>query len=168
MEKKAITVFTGLLGLCYSIQSFAICPICTIAVAAGVGLSRWFGIDDTITGLWIGGLTVSLIWWTVDWFDRKHFKFIGRNIITAALYYLFIVVPLYYYDILGHPLNILWGIDKLFLGIAIGSVLFFVGAVWYFQIKKQNGGHAQFPFQKVVMPLSLLIVASMIFFFITR
>ncbi len=33
----------------------AICPICTIAVGAGVGFSRYLGIDDTIAGLWIGG-----------------------------------------------------------------------------------------------------------------
>ena len=168
MKKTAIIIATCFAGLFYSLQAFAICPLCTIAVAAGVGLSRYLGIDDTITGLWIGGLTVSMILWTIDWFDRKNFKFIGRNFITAILYYLFIVFPLYFYDVLGHPLNVLWGVDKLFLGIAIGSVVFFIGAIWYFYIKKNNDGHAYFPFQKVVMPIAPLIILSIVFYFITK
>jgi len=32
-------------------KALAVCPICTVAVGAGVGLSRWLGIDDTIN--WI-------------------------------------------------------------------------------------------------------------------
>ncbi len=168
MKKVSIIIATCFLGLFYSIQSFAICPLCTIAVAAGVGLSRWLGIDDTITGLWIGGLTISMIWWTIDWFNRKNFRFIGRNILTTLAYYLMIVVPLYYYDVLGHPLNILWGVDKLFLGISLGSIFFFVGAVWYFHIKKNHDGHAYFPFQKVVMPVAPLIIMSVVFYFITK
>lgn len=168
MKKKLILLTTGFAVLFYSIQSYAICPICTIAVAAGVGLSRYLGIDDTISGLWIGALTVSLIFWTVDWFDRKKIQFIGRNFLTAIAYYLIVVVPLYYTDILGHPLNVLWGFDKLFLGIAIGSVFFFVGAVSYFYMKKHHGGHAYFPFQKVAQPVVPIIILSIIFYYLTK
>ena len=168
MKKIVIVAPIFFAGLLYSLQTYAVCPLCTIAVVAGVGLSRYLGIDDTITGLWIGGATVSLILWTIDWFDRKNFRFIGRNFITAILYYSMIVLPLYYYDILGHPLNVLWGVDKLFLSLAIGSVVFFIGAIWYFYIKKNNDGHAYFPFQKVVMPIAPLIILSIVFYFITR
>lgn len=167
--KKTIIIMTACFtGLLFSLKTFAVCPLCTIAVAAGVGLSRYLGIDDTITGLWIGGLTVSIILWTIDWFNRKNFCFIGRNFITAILYYLILVVPLYYYDVLGHPLNVLWGIDKLFLGITIGSICFLMGAIGYFYMKKNNDGHAYFPFQKVVMPVAPLIILSIVFYFMTR
>jgi hypothetical protein len=49
----AVAVFAGLF---FAETASAICPLCTIAVGAGVGLSRWIGVDDAVTGLWIGGL----------------------------------------------------------------------------------------------------------------
>jgi len=56
-------------------KALAVCPICTLAVGAGVGLSRWLGIDDTISGLWVGGLIVSLIYWTIDWLGEEKYSF---------------------------------------------------------------------------------------------
>ena len=35
------------------------------------------------------------------------------------------------------------------------------------KIKRENGGHAKFAFQKVVVPLSFLIVVTIIFWLIT-
>ena len=64
--------------------------------------------------------------------------------------------------------NTLWGIDKFLLGTIVGTVCFWVGARWYLNIKRNHGGHAMFPFQKVVMPISLLLVATVIFWFITK
>ncbi|MFA6048137.1 MAG: hypothetical protein WCV59_03880 [Parcubacteria group bacterium] len=146
----------------------AVCPICTVAVGAGVGFSRWLGIDDTVTGLWVGGLTVSMIMWTISWMDKKNFHFMGRKILTVVGYYALIVAPLYWMGIMGHPFNTLWGMDKLLLGTIIGSVGFFLGGIWYYRIKAKNGGHSFFPFQKVVMPISPLIILSIFFYFLTK
>jgi len=146
----------------------AVCPVCTIAVGAGVGLSRWLGIDDTITGLWIGGLTVSMIMWTLNWLQKKKYIFRGKEILVSLAYYVFIVVPLYRMEIMGHPYNTLWGVDKLLLGIIIGSTFFFVGGVWYYYLKKKNDGHTYFPFQKVVMPVAPLVVLSVVFYLLTK
>jgi len=60
------------------------------------------------------------------------------------------------------------GVDKLLIGIIVGSFGFWFGAEWYFDLKKKNGGHAHFPFQKVVMPISSLIIMSIIFYFLTK
>ena len=156
-----------LLSLSY-MSAYAICPICTIAVGMGVGLSHWLGIDDTITGLWIGGLTISLILWTIDWFNKKSIHFPGRNFITVVLYYFMVLFPLRQGHILGHPLNVLWGVDKLILGVLFGSVLFILSSVSYFYLKKHNHNRAYFPFQKVVMPVLPLVIFSVIFYIITR
>jgi len=152
----------------FTSQAQAICPICTVAVGAGVGLAQWFGIDDIITGIWVGGLTVSLIGWTINWFNKKNIRFYGRKILIILFYYGIIVIPLYYKGLIGHPLNKLWGIDKLLLGIIIGSIAFFAATVWYFILKKNNNDHAYFPFQKIIMPVSCLILLSMIFYFIAK
>jgi hypothetical protein len=169
LRKKIFNLILLALGgiLFFPSQTLAVCPICTVAVGAGVGFSRWLGIDDTITGLWIGGLIVSLILWTISWLDKKNIFFKGRAFWIAFGYYALTVAPLYPMDIIGHPYNKFWGIDKLLLGIILGSLFFFLGAQSYTLIKKKLG-HAQFPFQKVVMPILPLIALSVFFYFLTK
>jgi len=150
------------------ISAQAICPVCTIAVGAGIGLSRWLGIDDTITGLWVGGLIVSMILWTLNWMRRKEINFKGKRTIVFLGYYLIIIAPLYWMKIIGHPFNKILGIDKLLFGIIFGSLAFWSGGMFYYQLKKKNNGHAYFPFQKVLMPIAPLIILSIIFYFITK
>lgn len=168
-KTKAIILSIFAISLLFAKKALAVCPICTIAVGAGVGLSRYLGIDDTITGLWIGGLTVSMITWTESWLDKKNIRFKGRVYANIAGYFLLIVVPLYYSGIIGNPLNTLCacGLDKLLFGIIAGSIGFWFGASLYFHLKEKNNGHAYFPFQKVVMPVMPLIILSLIFYFLT-
>ncbi|PJB17943.1 hypothetical protein CO116_00420 [Candidatus Falkowbacteria bacterium CG_4_9_14_3_um_filter_38_19] len=144
----------------------AVCPICTVAVCGSVGLSQWLGIDDTITGLWLGGLAVSLIAWTIDWLNKKNLRFLGRKPLIVLIYYAAIIWPLYQFNLASHPYNKLWGFDKLFLGIFVGSIAFLIGALSYKYLKKKNNGRAYFPFQKIIIPISLLILLSFIFYFI--
>lgn len=169
MTKKIfISLLVTLGGLFFiSSKALAVCPVCTVAVGAGVGFSRWLGIDDTITGLWIGGSIVSLIIWTMNWLEKKQIIFIGIGFIITLGYYLLIVLPLCYSEIIGHPYNTIWGLDKLLIGIASGSFFFFLGA-WSYNLIKEKNGKAQFPFQKVVMPVAPLIIFSVIFYFITK
>lgn len=170
---KKYLLFFVFLALLAVPKAQAVCPVCTIAVGAGVGVSRWLGIDDTISGLWIGGLIVSMIMWTLNWLDKKNIRFAGRVILTVLAYYAIVIWPLFWLKIggttiMGHPLNKMWGIDKLLLGIIIGSIAFFLGAVWYDYLKKKNDNRAHFPFQKVAMPIAPLIILSAVFYFITR
>jgi hypothetical protein len=165
-----ISLITLVAGLFLARPALAVCPICTVAVAAGVGLSRYLGIDDAITGLWVGGLIVSMITWTESWLEKKNIRFKGRIFVNILGYYALIVIPLYYSGIIGNPLNTLCacGLDKLLFGIIAGSLAFWFGASWYFYLKEKNNGHAYFPFQKVVMPISPLIILSIIYYFLTK
>ena len=160
-------IFAGLLA---SPVARAVCPVCTIAVAGGVGLSRWLGIDDSITGLWVGGLIVSMIVWTITWLNKKNIRFFGRKIIVVLAYYIAVVLPLYLKGIIGHSANTFCGcgIDKLIVGISSGTIGFTIGALLNHYLKKRNQGKAYFPFQKVVLPVSPLIIFSVIFYFLTR
>lgn len=164
-------IFTFLfLNICYLIfptSAHAVCPVCTIGVVAGLGLSRWLGVDDTVSGIWIGGLLVSLTGWTVSWLKGRKINFKGMAAITAAVYYTSVVIPLYWNELIGHPLNKLWGIDKLILGIAFGTIIFIIAVLAYEIMKKKNSGHAHFKFEKVIIPVFSLIVLSVIFYLIT-
>lgn len=143
-----------------------ICVICTAAVGAGVGLSRWLGVDDTITGLWLGALTASLALWTINWLNGKKIKFFGRQPLIFLVYYASIIWPLNYYNIIGQPLNRLWGFDKLTLGMAVGAIGLIIGVLSNEYLKKRNDEKVYFPFQKVVVPLSALAILNLAFYII--
>ncbi|EKE01409.1 MAG: hypothetical protein ACD_21C00141G0001 [uncultured bacterium] len=157
-----------LFSLLISTTGFAVCPLCTFAVGAGIGLAQYLGIDDTISGIWIGGLIVSLIAWTISWCNKKNVHFYGRKILITIIYYGMIIIPLYYCGIMGHALNRFWGMDKILLGIIVGSIVFFSGALSYGLLKKKNDNKAYFSFQKVVMPVLPLIILSIIFYYLTK
>lgn len=157
----------------------AVCPVCVVAVGAGLGLSEYLGIDDTIAGTWIGGLLVAMILWTITWFDKKNWlagrreknkisnKDI-RNILITGAYYGLVIWPLFSQGFIGSPDNRLFGIDKILLGTALGSVGFLAANLWYNDLKKKNNDHAWFPFQKVAWPFGFLIILSLIFYFLTK
>lgn len=147
---------------------WAVCPVCTVAVGAGLEGARLLGVDDVITGIWAGGLTLSLFFWTAGWLKKRG--------VNSALWQ--IVVPFVVcYGLLGavyalpgveFGVNTLWGVDKFLLGVVVGTVAFYFGARWYKKIKRDNGGHAKFAFQKVVVPISFLMIATAIFWLITK
>lgn len=167
--RKGITLFLfSFFFLFSSKNALAFCPVCTFAVAGGVGLSRFLGVDDTVTGLWIGALTVALIIWTLNWFSKKNIDFYAKKIVTSAGYFTLIVAPLWYSDVVGHPLNKLWGADKLIVGIIFGSAFFLLGGAVHFRLKKKNNEQVYFPFQKVVFSIAPLVVLSLVFYIITK
>ncbi len=157
-----------LLSLLVATPAAAQCPVCAAGAVAGVGLARMLGVDDTISGLWVGGMMVALVTWTINWFNKKNIRFKGRIILTTLVYYIvFLFAPLYLWtNLLTDPYNMLWGMNKLLLGTIVGSIAFFAANLWYQSIKRRNGNHAWFPLQKVVWPIGSLLILSAAFFFI--
>lgn len=146
----------------------AFCPVCTVAAGAGVGLTRWLGIDDTIAGIWIGGLLISISAWTAGWLKKKGIKIRGLFWVSLVFFATITIVPLYYYGVMGHPWNTFWGMDKLLLGNIFGAIFFLAGGCIYKIFKTKNGGRAHFPFEKVVLPVAPLIILSAVFYFLTK
>lgn len=68
MKKYFLTIISTLL---FALPAKAACPVCVVAVGAGLGLSEYLGIDDSIAGIWIGGLLIALTIWTINWFNKK-------------------------------------------------------------------------------------------------
>jgi len=168
--KNKIIALSAAGGLAFALKAQAVCPVCVVAVGAGLGLSEYLGIDDTIAGIWIGGLLVALIIWTINWLNKKNW--LGdnkdwRDILIVVLYYGLTLWPLWGQGFIGNPANRFWGLDKLIIGIGAGSVGFLIMTLWYDKIKKRRG-RAYFPFQKVAMPVGALAVLSLVFYFLTN
>jgi hypothetical protein len=168
MKNKIIYFLTLSLSFLVAKTTFAVCPVCAIAVGAGLGLSRWLGVDDLITGTWVGGLLVTISWWTVEWLDSKKIKFKGRKILITLAYYLLTIAPLYYMGIMGHPYNQFWGIDKLLLGIIVGTIFFFGGSILNLWLKKKNGGKVYIKFQRVIIPVAILLLISLFWYLLLK
>lgn len=166
MKLKLIALLTGLF-LAIPVKTLAVCPLCTVAVGAGLGVSRWIGIDDVVTGIWIGGLILSSGLWLADWIGKKGWKIPYKETVSVGVFFLFIIPPLYWAKMIGIANNTLWGVDKILLGTIIGSVLFFLGVSIDKWLRTTNNNKVYIYYQKVIIPIFLLSVASFIFYLIT-
>jgi len=156
-----------LFTLFYSLSTpaaYAICPVCTVAVAAGLGLSRYLGIDDAVSSIWIGGLILSVSFWSIDWLGKKKVNFKYLNLLVIAFWYALTLIPLQLTGIMGHPFNTIRGVDKILFGTAVGSVFFLLG-MWADKKVREKRGKQLFAFQKVVFPVTALAIISLVMYF---
>ena len=141
----------------------AVCPVCTVAVGAGLEGARLLGVDDVITGIWAGGLTLSLFFWTAGWLKKRGVTNFWAQVVLPFVGYYALLGAVYFMPGVTFGQSRLWGIDRFLLGTIVGTVAFYLGARWYVKLKRENGGRAKFPFQKVVVPLSFLMLATAVF-----
>lgn len=156
-----ITIATA--SLLVTKPALAVCPICTVAVGAGLGFSRWLGIDDSIAGIWVGGLIVSFVFWTFDWLEKKNINYPGKKISVIAGWYLLSIGPLFLTDVTTFSLT-----NNLNIGIVVGSIAFWSAADWHFYLREKNDSRVYFPFQKVAIPVTTLTILSIVFYFFTK
>lgn len=171
MKKYLKFIFPSVLFLLLAGKAQAVCPVCIVGVGAGLGFSRWLGIDDIVASLWLGAMLVGLSLWTISWLDKKKIKFKGRKILIFVAYYGLTAVSLWpfpQYTNIGHPGHSLWGIDKLVLGIVIGSIVFAAAVLGHEKLKKHHGDKSYFPLQRVIVPIAVLVIFSLIFYFLTK
>ncbi|MBU2036330.1 hypothetical protein KKC36_02690 [Patescibacteria group bacterium] len=150
--------------------SHAVCPLCIITVGAGLGLSRFLGIDDLATGVWLGGFITSFSFLSTNWLYKKEFfKKFKKIYLTLGNYFLYILLtflPLHFAGITGHY-NKIAGIDKLLIGTFVGTLVF-LASIYLDKKVREKYKKQLFNYQKVVFPVSLLAILSLIFYFITR
>jgi hypothetical protein len=163
---KKIKILSGLIAVGLSITNFAsaqVCPVCVVAIGAGLGFSRWFGIDDVVASIWIGALLTAITIGTISWMKHKKWDFPDFEVVVTLSYILLTYIPLYYAGIVGHPANMIWAMDKILVGSTIGTTVFFIGHWINLFMKSKNNGMAFFPYQKVVIPFATVLITSLIF-----
>lgn len=157
-----ILSFAFLLTLLYTFPSFAnpACAVCTVGVVVGLEFARNLGVDDGVIAIWAGALLALIGYWTILWFDKKGWNFKFRNSILMLLS-LSLIGGVYIKDLVytPRPIGIFYLDPFLFCAIA-GFLILIYSSVFYQWMKAKNGGHAHFPFEKVVLPIALLTIAS--------
>jgi len=163
----ALTLLVGL-RMFFPTVVLAVCPICTVAVGAGLGLSRFLGIDDSISGIWIGGLTLSMSFWLIDWLRKRikngELRIKNYELLIFTGMYAIVLIPLWYGKIIGHSMNTILGIDKILFGAVLGSLAFLFGK-WADKKVREKKGKQLFLYQKVAFPVVSLVIASLIIYY---
>lgn len=139
------------------------CAVCTVAVGASLEIARSLGVDDSVVGVWAGAFLVLLGYWTIKWFDKKNWNFKWRNpiiliISVAMIGFMYISQMQYHAEVIG----ILY-LDPFLFSVLVGALVLIFSSDFYQWMKARNGGHAHFPFEKVVVPVAALLIASIYF-----
>ena len=144
-----------------SVMANPACPVCTIAVGAGLDIARRLGVPDSIVGLWAGALLTLLGYWMLKWMDKKNWHFRGRDTIVIVLSVAMIGF-VYLGTVRYNPVSICGAfvMDPVLFGTICGALIFVGMGKLYQWMKNKNGGHAHFPFEKVVLPVVALVLAS--------
>jgi len=141
----------------------AVCPLCTVAAACGMGLSHYLGVDDLISGLWIGAFFFSLSFWFIDYLEKRKIKFILRDFLVFFLFYLLGFLSLK--GFIGYSSNKIFGLDKLVFSIILGTFVSTIAVSFDRMLRKRNQGRVYFTYQKVILPLIFLVISTLILYF---
>ena len=139
------------------------CAVCTVAVGASLEIARHYGVDDCVVGVWAGALLALLGYWLILWFEKKNWNFAGRDFWLMALSvgsigFMYISEIPYSPQIIG-----VFYLDPLLFSTILGALTFIYVSKFYQYMKAKNGGHAHFPFEKVVLPVLALVLLSLYF-----
>jgi len=145
--------------------SLAICPVCVVAIGAGVGILKSYGIDDLVSGIWYGALILSTYFSIMDYLEKKNIRFLFRKLLVFILTYLVFVAPIYLFEDIKLNLSTqkIFGMDRIVLGVILGSIILFLAKITDQKLREKNNGKGYFPFQKVIIPILYLIISSIIF-----
>ena len=155
--------------LCFiSINAYAnpACAVCTVAVGASLEIARRMGVDDSVVGVWSGAFLLLLGYWTIKWFDKKRWFFKGRDFIILASSVAMILF-MYIGSLVYTPKAILiFWIDPFLFATICGALVLHYSSEFYQWMKRKNGGHAHFPFEKVAVPVIALCLTAKLFSYI--
>lgn len=140
------------------------CAVCTVAVGASLEIARWLGVDDCVVGVWAGAFMVLVGYWAIKYCDKKNWNFAGRNTLMMLIC-LSSIGFLYFGEIVYQPRVLLYVfyLDPFLFSFLSGALVFDLSSRFYQWMKAKNGGHAHFPFEKVVLPVVALLILSVYF-----
>ena len=151
--------------LLVSIEAYAnpACAVCTVAVGASLEIARRMGVDDGVVGVWAGAFLILLGYWTLKWMDKKGWHFKGRDfivLVSSVAMILFMYISQLVYT--PKAILVFW-LDPFLFATICGALVLHYSSEFYQWMKRHNGSHAHFPFEKVVVPVAALALTSWLF-----
>ncbi len=140
--------------------AYAQCPVCIVTVGGGMILAKKLGIDDFLVSLWISGLNTAISFWLAQKIKNKFF---GNPIILSVLMLGATLSYFMFTDQTGSASNQLFGLDKIIFGQSLGLLIWLLGIFVDRKTRVLNGGKILFPYQKVIFPLGILTLLTILF-----
>ena len=159
-------ILSFLSAVALSAKAFAnpACAVCTVAIGASLSIARKMGVHDEVVGVWAGAMLAIVGYWVMRWCDKRHWHFRYRDPLIMGLS-IASVGLMYFGDLVYNPklfLGFLY-IDSFLFATVVGAFVFIGSMKFYEWMKARNGGHAHFPFEKVVVPVLSVFVVSLLF-----
>ncbi|MDR1009134.1 MAG: hypothetical protein LBL52_02670 [Rickettsiales bacterium] len=139
------------------------CVVCTVALASFLEVSRILGVPDVVVGVWTGALLLMTFYFMLKFMERVKWTFRGYRLLSAVMTVSIIPVLYKYVPWMGSNY---FGIDSFLASMAAGALTFEGSQRIYQVMKAKNGGHAHFPFEKVVMAVAALLIVSVVFYYL--
>ena len=158
-----VSLVTTLVAFCSKAMANPACAVCTVAVGASLEIARRLGVDDGVVGVWAGAFLTILGYWTLKWMDKKGWNFKGRDFVVLASSVLMILFMYISHLVYSPKAILIFWIDPFLFATICGALTLHYSSEFYQWMKRKNGGHAHFPFEKVVVPLVALAFVSWVF-----
>ncbi len=141
-------------------EVLAHCPLCVAAAGAGLSLSGVLGIDDSITGIWLGAFIGATSLYTQKLLGSRWQLVLKRWVgVLGSLVFVFLTIFSFYKFNLVVRHGDIFGFDKLAFGMVLGVGVFL--AMDYFNnLIKIKNGKALFPYQSIVLSFFAITLAS--------
>lgn len=140
---------------------YAQCPVCIVTVGGGLLIAKKLGLDSLLTALWISGLNVAISFWFVSFIKKP--KFLKNPLLWTVIMFVSTYAYLASTKQMYHKNDTFMHVDKVLVGLIAGTLVWLLGIGIDKLIRKYNKGKVLFFYQKVIVPLALLIVTSGIF-----
>ena len=145
--------------------AYAQCPVCVVTVGGGLFLAKKLGIDDLLVSIWLSSLNTAIAFWMVTKIKKK---ILNNGYLWSLIFFAFTLIYVIYTKQVGHIRNTFLGIDKILFGLTFGLFIS-VGAILSNKfLRSKNKGKVFFPYQKVIIPFIILIVATFVFYLLIR
>lgn len=138
------------------------CPLCTGATIVGIGVTRALGLDDSIVGVFVGGMIISTALWIDNILRKKNIGTKGdeklRLLSLIILTTILTLVSFYYAGLIGRGNSFrIFGVESILVGSLSGGIVS-LGAFYYSNhLKNKNGGEVMFSYQTMIISLVALI-----------
>lgn len=128
---------------------YAQCPVCIVTVGGGLFIAEKLGIDSFLVSIWLSALNCAIAYYLATKFKKPILK---SGYFWSIVFYLMTV---FYLDISRQ-------LDSSLIGLSIGLIIAIFSIQLDAIIKNLNHGKVLFYYQKVIIPLVILIIATII------
>lgn len=136
------------------------CPVCIVTIGGGLYLAEVFKIDTLLIAIWISGLNSVIAIWLGKIFKKGKYDL---PYLWTTLFYILTVAYFLSTKEIVLTKNLFWGINKTLLGLTVGFLIVALSNYIDQMIRKHHNGKVLFFYQKVIIPVSLLIISTIIF-----